>query len=584
MASNDAEGHVLGNFHAYYSFNPVHERLRFMDVQTANALRRALLVRKSAEETSTVVDIGCNEGDLTIGLYDALNGRARLADAKQIDDVASFDLMNISTLNERMQKDKKQVEYVIQDKGETSHRRRYVVELLVDGKAMGHGEGVSKKVAKAKAAEVALQVLDGSDSQKTQEKESKDEKVVPEQLPLTEQELATRKSLMVLGVDIDKVLIERATKKSVQLTVDDQVQFRHVDVMTSKFNEDIAPFLELAKRSTAERKFDLVTCFSVTMWIHLNNGDEGLWTFLETVSDMTEHLIIEPQTWKCYRNAQKRLNRMHVEVPQSFREIKVRTDVVEKIDAFLLSAGRFRFKAQLGKTNWSRNTQMEEVQDYSDIIYAHAVLLAVVLVPTLVRVRIVYTFLWNLFTVIAIKMESRTAQGLATVMGLSVMLSWYMLRYFDRSVFDSVLLGWFGLLSKYRVFRGLANTGDFLLHFVCPLALAAKYLEHVEVWMALPVLGYVDARVELVRNRLTCSFSVLWVYFVAGGSLVANHVYHFSPPRPVQFWAVASASMLVGNLTVPLGCVFAQRSGLPDLLVRGVEELAAPLRQSSFAV
>ncbi|KAH7479003.1 uncharacterized protein KRP23_5802 [Phytophthora ramorum] len=211
---------------------------------------------------------------------------------------------------------------------------------------------------------------------------------------------------------------------------------------------------------------------------------------------------------------------------------------------------------------------MEEVQDYSDIIYAHAVLLAVVLVPTLVRVRIVYTFLWNLFTVIAIKMESRTAQGLATVMGLSVMLSWYMLRYFDRSVFDSVLLGWFGLLSKYRVFRGLANTGDFLLHFVCPLALAAKYLEHVEVWMTLPVLG----------------FSVLWVYFVAGGSLVANHVYHFSPPRPVQFWAVASASMLVGNLTVPLGCVFVQRSGLPDLLVRGVEELAAPLRQSSFAV
>ncbi|KAH7479004.1 hypothetical protein KRP22_010945 [Phytophthora ramorum] len=370
MASNDAEGHVLGNFHAYYSFNPVHERLRFMDVQTANALRRALLVRKSAEETSTVVDIGCNEGDLTIGLYDALNGRARLADAKQIDDVASFDLMNISTLNERMQKDKKQVEYVIQDKGETSHRRRYVVELLVDGKAMGHGEGVSKKVAKAKAAEVALQVLDGSDSQKTQEKESKDEKVVPEQLPLTEQELATRKSLMVLGVDIDKVLIERATKKSVQLTVDDQVQFRHVDVMTSKFNEDIAPFLELAKRSTAERKFDLVTCFSVTMWIHLNNGDEGLWTFLETVSDMTEHLIIEPQTWKCYRNAQKRLNRMHVEVPQSFREIKVRTDVVEKIDAFLLSAGRFRFKAQLGKTNWSRNVVLYSRKPVEGITYA----------------------------------------------------------------------------------------------------------------------------------------------------------------------------------------------------------------------
>jgi hypothetical protein len=302
MAS-DAEGHVLGNFHAYYSFNPVHERLRFMDVQTGNALRRALLVKKSTTEgqASTIIDIGCNEGDLTIGLYDALNGRAALDDASQADGVASFDLANISTLNERMQKDKKQVEYLIQDEGETSHRRRYVCELQIDGKTMGHGEGVSKKVAKAKAAEVALKALDGAGDKGQDKQETSAEKIVPEQLPLTEEELAAMKPLMVLGVDIDEVLIGRAAKKPVQLTEGDAVQFRHVDVMTSKFNKETAPLLELAKRSTAERKFDLVTCFSVTMWIHLNNGDDGLWKFLETVSDMAEHLIIEPQTWKCYR-------------------------------------------------------------------------------------------------------------------------------------------------------------------------------------------------------------------------------------------------------------------------------------------
>ncbi|KAG6610197.1 Double stranded RNA binding [Phytophthora cinnamomi] len=377
MAS-DAEGHVLGNFHAYYSFNPVHERLRFMDVQTANALRRALLVRKStgeaeneAHETSAVIDIGCNEGDLTIGLYDALDGRATLADANQIDDVANFDLTNISTLNERMQKEKKQVQYLIQDEGESSHRRRYVCELQIDGKTLGRGEGVSKKVAKAKAAEVALKALDGADDNKEEKQKTEAvEKVVPEQLPLTEAELATRKSLMVLGVDIDEVLVERAAKKPVQLTAGDAVQFRHVDVMTSKFTKEITPFLELAKRSTAEREFDLVTCFSVTMWIHLNNGDDGLWKFLETVSDMTEHLIIEPQTWKCYRNAQTRLKRMRVEVPQSFREIKVRTDVVERIDAFLLAAGRFRFKAQLGKTNWSRNVVLYSRRPVPGITYA----------------------------------------------------------------------------------------------------------------------------------------------------------------------------------------------------------------------
>ncbi|KAG2766038.1 hypothetical protein PC129_g3356 [Phytophthora cactorum] len=136
-------------------------------------------------------------------------------------------------------------------------------------------------------------------------------------------------------------------------------------------------------------------------------------------------------------------------------------------------------------------------------------------------------------------MESPTALGLATAMGLSVMLS-----------------------CKYRVFCVLANTGDFLLHFVCPLVLAAKYLAYVEVWMALPILGS----------------SVLWVYLVADGSLIANHVYHFSPPRPLQFWAVASASVLLSNLTVPLVCVLAHWSGVPDLPIRAVQEAVAMAR------
>jgi hypothetical protein len=48
------------------------------------------------------------------------------------------------------------------------------------------------------------------------------------------------------------------------------------------------------------------------------------------------------------------LGRLGVAVPKSFRELKVRADVVDKMDAFLLAAGRFRFKADLGKTNWSR--------------------------------------------------------------------------------------------------------------------------------------------------------------------------------------------------------------------------------------
>lgn len=71
----DVDGHVLGNFHAYYSFNPVHERLRFMDTRTCAALRKALLSwedQSSSEDApaaATVLDVGCNEGLISVMHY-----------------------------------------------------------------------------------------------------------------------------------------------------------------------------------------------------------------------------------------------------------------------------------------------------------------------------------------------------------------------------------------------------------------------------------------------------------------------------------------------------------------------------------
>jgi hypothetical protein len=42
---------------------------------------------------------------------------------------------------------------------------------------------------------------------------------------------------------------------------------------------------------------------SVTMWIHLNHGDDGLSRFLEVVASYTHYLLLEPQPWKCYQTA-----------------------------------------------------------------------------------------------------------------------------------------------------------------------------------------------------------------------------------------------------------------------------------------
>jgi hypothetical protein len=253
-------------------------------------------------------------GDLTVGLYSELVGMrsqhgAREGD-QEMEDVLRFDENSASVLNEKMQKEKRRVEYVFTDEGGSSHRKHFAVELRVDGQLVGKGEGVSKKVAKAKAADAALRSLDAAEGQKgagdSEDKEDARPQATGGSAADTQSSeadaFATRRPLCVLGVDIDGVLITRAKKKTAELASGDAVEFLHVDVMTADFNKQLGAFLEQAKRPpTAPRKFDLVTCFSVTMWIHLNHGDDGLWRFLETVSDMTEHLLVEPQPWKCYR-------------------------------------------------------------------------------------------------------------------------------------------------------------------------------------------------------------------------------------------------------------------------------------------
>lgn len=243
-------------------------------------------------------------GDLTIGMYDALSGRSQPQDSAS--DLTSFDNSSVSALNELMQTEKKPVEYIIKDEGGSSHRKKYICELMVDGKSMGQAEGVSKKVAKAKIAGVALRQLQQQAVQVNNDETSGDSSIATtvqaedqSALELT----GSRKRLCVLGMDIDEDLIERASKKAVQLAPGDLVQFRHGDITTSAFKDDISAFLQSAKSSSSstERPFNLITLFSVTMWIHLNHGDDGLWKFLEQISSMTDHLIVEPQPWKCYR-------------------------------------------------------------------------------------------------------------------------------------------------------------------------------------------------------------------------------------------------------------------------------------------
>ena len=74
----------------------------------------------------------------------------------------------------------------------------------------------------------------------------------------------------------------------------------------------LAAYLE---RTTGRRRFDVAFCFSTTMWVHLNHGDAGLEALLRTLAAWADSVVVEPQPWKCYRNAARRMKRANVDDP-----------------------------------------------------------------------------------------------------------------------------------------------------------------------------------------------------------------------------------------------------------------------------
>ncbi|KAH9120268.1 hypothetical protein LEN26_011193 [Aphanomyces euteiches] len=328
--------HVFGNFHDYYDFNPESDRLRFLSPQVHRAIRRYFLEQPGKK--GTLLDVGCNEGKLTIGLYNALTSSASSSMAER--EVFSTDA--ITQLNDILQQQHLPPPlYITIGEDGTGHRPEFTIYVYVYGEIFfGEGRGVSKKVARAKAAFEAVARWQSIHSTATlpadpQAMDTKDE------IQAIEKDNSI--DLQVLGVDIDGVLIDRATKR---YDSNSNVTFATGDIMKPTERARLfGPVL------TDRERFDLVTCFSVTMWIHLNHGDAGLCSFLDAVSNVAEHLIVEPQPWKCYRTAMARLKRKHIRNP--FQPIKHTTDVVEFIETKL--AEHFPHRMLLGKTNWSRH-------------------------------------------------------------------------------------------------------------------------------------------------------------------------------------------------------------------------------------
>lgn len=90
-------------------------------------------------------------------------------------------------------------------------------------------------------------------------------------------------------------------------------------------------FAQESGLESSDHSFDTITAFSVTKWIHLEHGDEGLLRMFHTVFDSLKPgglFIVEPQQWTSYKKAQTKrkwnlgaLQRRPDEFPDLLRDI-----------------------------------------------------------------------------------------------------------------------------------------------------------------------------------------------------------------------------------------------------------------------
>lgn len=159
-------------------------------------------------------------------------------------------------------------------------------------------------------------------------------------------ELTNNTDVFILGIDLDSDLITRS-KESNKYT--DHIIFEKMDIMQDSSISQLQSFLQKYNKT----KFDMITCFSTTMWIHLHHGDDGLNKFLQTISKLATLLLIEPQEWKSYKSAVRRMTRLNQKIFK-LEKLKIR-DITYHLLQFFPKECYKQFNICLGETSWGRN-------------------------------------------------------------------------------------------------------------------------------------------------------------------------------------------------------------------------------------
>ncbi|CCM05572.1 uncharacterized protein FIBRA_07799 [Fibroporia radiculosa] len=95
------------------------------------------------------------------------------------------------------------------------------------------------------------------------------------------------------------------------------VTFRQADWVANEIPEDAA-------------LYDVVLALSISKWIHLNNGDDGLLRFLRRVYSVLKpggKFVLEPQEWDTYAKAK----RMDSRLKETGNNLKLRPADFERL-------------------------------------------------------------------------------------------------------------------------------------------------------------------------------------------------------------------------------------------------------------
>ncbi|XP_066353160.1 probable RNA methyltransferase At5g51130 [Miscanthus floridulus] len=159
----------------------------------------------------------------------------------------------------------------------------------------------------------------------------------------------------ILGVDIDSGLIETAKWNLRRIMQQDKVAKKNVkaqelsdspsqsspgevasELSNGNRHQDLFKILSFRRENFVEsmdgcsEQYDTILCLSVTKWIHLNWGDDGLVTLFVKIWRLLRPggvFIMEPQPWSSYKNnrlvsevAKENFNTICI-YPETFREI-----------------------------------------------------------------------------------------------------------------------------------------------------------------------------------------------------------------------------------------------------------------------